>query len=262
MTIYMSYYRTPFKKNTIYRIEWLMGILNTCIQIFISVTIWKSLYAGKEIVNGVSFSVIVTNFIISQGLSNVFYTNDSVIQRKLRDGSIANELLKPVDYRKILLAENLGEVAFRLVSNFIPSVIITSLIIGILPPAGGMAMFLYIVSMILGFAVLWSISLIVQMLAFWVMNIWSISIIKNVLISVLSGALLPLWFMPQMILNIIKFTPFETVYYIPLRIYLGQMELTQIGLSMLIQIVWIVILYSISVLLWNFGKKKIVLQGG
>lgn len=262
MTTYLAYFKLSFKQNTIYRVEWLMGILNTCLQIFISVAIWKALYGDRTSVGGVDFSVIATNFIISQGLSNAFATSDSAIQRKLRDGSIANELLKPVDYRKILLAQNLGNTAFNFVSNFLPSLIITGIFIGMLPPAG-LAMFgLYLASMVLGFGVLWSLSLIVQMSAFWIMNIWSVSTIKGVLINILAGASLPLWFMPEPVLRFIEWTPFQSIYYIPLKIYLGQLGMQEILWNMGKQCLWIVILYSLSVLLWKKGQKKIVIQGG
>ncbi len=262
MSAYLAYFKLAFKQNTIYHIEWFVGIVNTCLQIFISVTLWKTLYGNRDAVDGIDFSVIVTNFIIAQGLNNAFSINDYALQEKLRDGSIANEFLKPLDYRKILLANNLGDVVFKLVSNFLPSLIITSLVLGILPPTGCMEMVLFLFSIVLGFAVLWSISLIIQMLAFWIMNIWSVSTIKNVLISVLAGAALPLWFMPVSVLRIIEFTPFETVYYIPLKIYLGQLSIQDSLLNIGKQVIWIVILYTLSVVLWYCGKRKIVIQGG
>lgn len=262
MSAYLAYFKIAFKHNTIYRVEWLLGILNNCIQIFISIAIWKALYGTSFEINGVGFTAVATNFIISQGLSHVLTTSDLTIQKKLRDGSIANELLKPIDYRKILLADNLGNIIFKLISNFLPSLIITSFIAGILPPAGVMAAVLYIVSMIFGFAILWSISMIVQMTAFWIMNVWSISTIKGVLIKVLSGATLPLWFMPEAVLNIIKWTPFEAIYHIPLKIYLGELGINAAGGELLKQIFWIMVLYSISCFMWEKGKKKIVLQGG
>jgi len=262
MTPYLAYFKISFKQNTVYRIEWVLGIVNTCVQIFILIAIWKALYSGQRAMNGIDFSVIATNFIISLGLSNVFYTNDFAIQRKLNDGSIANELLKPIDFRKILLANNLGEIVFKFFSNFIPSLIITSLAIGILPPAGILALFFYAISMVLGFAVLWSISLIVQMTAFWIINVWSVSTIKDVFIRVLSGIALPLWFMPKPLLKIIEYTPFDSIYHIPMQIYLGQLGLAEIGSSMMKQIIWVAVLYGISVFMWHRGKEKIIMQGG
>lgn len=262
MSAYLAYFKISFKQNTIYRVEWLLGILNNCIQIFISIAIWRALYGASFEINGVGFTMIATNFILSQGLSHVFTTSDLAIQKKLRDGSIANELLKPVDYRKILLANNLGNILFKLISNFLPSMIITSFIAGIMPPVSFTAAILYVVSLIFGFAILWSISMIVQMTAFWIMNVWSISTIKDVFVKVLSGATLPLWFMPKPILKIIEWTPFEAIYHIPLKIYLGELGIAEVGGELIKQIVWIVLLYSISCFMWARGKRKIVLQGG
>lgn len=153
-------------------------------------------------------------------------------------------------------------IAFNFISNFIPTLIITSLIYGILPPAGVVNFVLYLVSMLLGFCVLWSLSLIIQMTAFWIINVWSISTIKNVIVKILAGAMLPLYFMPEPLLKIIRFTPFDSIYHIPLQIYLGNAEPLQISMCIAKQIVWIAILYSISLFMWNCGKKKIVIQGG
>lgn len=261
-TPYLAYFKMSFKQHTAYRAEWFFGILNSVIQIFISVAIWKALYANREAVNGVEFSVIVTNFIISLGLSNIFSTNDFAIQQKINDGSIANELLKPIDFRKILLAQTLADIAFKFISNFVPTFLITALVFGILPPAGIVQFLFYLLSMFLGFCVLWSISLIIQMTAFWIINVWSISTIKNVFVKVLAGAALPLYFMPEPVMKVIRLTPFDSIYHIPLQIYLGNAGYAEIGYCLIKQIIWIVILYSISIFMWHCGNKKVVIQGG
>ncbi|MCQ2577353.1 MAG: ABC-2 family transporter protein [Treponema sp.] len=261
-TPYFAFFKMTFKQNTVYRVEWLFGILSSVLQIFVSVAIWKTLYGSRDAVNGINFSVIVTNFIISLGLSEIFSTNDFTIQQKINDGSIANELLKPIDYRKILLAQTLAQIVFKFLSNFLPTLIITSIIFGILPPVSLQNFLIYLVSMFLGFCVLWSISLIIQMTAFWIINVWSISTIKNVFVKVLAGTMLPLYFMPEPVLKIIAFTPFDSIYHIPLQIYLGTVDYYTILFSMLKQIVWIAILYSVSLYMWHRGSKKLVIQGG
>lgn len=261
-TPYLAYFKLTFKQKTVYRVEWLLGIFNSIIQIFISIAIWKALYAGRSNINGIDFSVVTTNFIISLGLSNIFFTNDFGIQQKINDGSIANELLKPIDYRKILLANTLAEIAFKFLCNFIPTFIIAVICFGILPPCGVLQFCLYLLSMFFGFCVLWTLSLIIQMSAFWIINVWSISTIKNVFVKVLSGAMLPLYFMPKGIMKVISYTPFDSIYHIPLQIYLGTVDNMTILNSMIKQIIWIIGLYLISLFMWHKGSKKIVLQGG
>ena len=261
-TPYISYFRMTIKQNTVYRIECFFGVLNSLIQIFVSIAIWKTLYGGNQEINGINFAVITTNFIISIGLSDIFSTDDFCVQRKINDGSIANELLKPIDYRKILLAQTLGEIVFKFVSKFLPTLVITSIFFGIIPPSSFLYFLIFLLSLLLGFCVLWSLNLIIQMTAFWIINVCSISTINNVFVKVLSGAFLPLYFMPESILKVIRFTPFDSIYHIPLQIYLGTVDLNIIFMCLLKQIIWIVLLYSIGMLMWYFGSKKIVIQGG
>ncbi len=262
MSTCLSYFKMSFFNHTVYRIECLMGILNTCLQIFISCAIWKVLYGGNSEVNNISYAMVATNLIVAQGLSNAFRLNDFAVQQKLWDGSIAIELLKPIDLRVSMLAWNLGDILFSLLTNFLPSVIIAGIFIGLLPPSGLLSVFLFIISIILSFAILWSMSTIVQMSAFWILNVWSLATLKDVLIRVLAGASLPLWFMPDAVLTVIKYTPFESVYFIPIQIYLGKIGVNDVLSCYFKQALWFIVLYLIGIYLWHCGKKKIVVQGG
>lgn len=262
MSVYFAYIKIAFLNKCAYRVECLMGILSTCLQIFILSEIWRVLYDTNQNVNDITYSMVVTNFILSQGLSKAFSVNDFAIQQKINDGTICNEFLKPVDYRISILATNLGEILFNLIACFLPTVLITSIFTGILPPDSFANLLLFLISIILGFIILWLISSIVQMSSFWIVNVWSISTIKNVVIGVLSGALLPLWFMPESVLQIIKYTPFDSIYFIPIEIYLGTISVDEIVNCYVRQVIWIMILYLISRIMWGFGKKRLVVQGG
>ncbi len=200
--------------------------------------------------------------IFGQGLGSAFSLDDFVVQRKLWDGSISTELLKPIDFRNSILAFNLGNIQFKLLTNFLPCVIITALFIGILPPSSIMSVVYCTISVILGFAILWGMSSIVQMTAFWILNVWSVSTLKNLLINVLAGASLPLWFMPGFLQSLIRYTPFDSIYFAPVKIYLGLMNTNEILLCYGKQIIWFVILIVLSTIMWEKGKKRIIIQGG
>jgi len=262
MSTYLLCIKTVFRKNVVFRVDYILGIISTCLQIFISCAIWKALYGKHVEINGISLAMVTTNFVIGLGLTNAFRVDDSVIQRKLRDGSFANELLKPINIRAYILAENLGDILFRILTNFLPSFIIAVIFIGVLPPVDAMAVCYSMISVVLGFGVFWALSSIIQMTAFWVMNVWSLSTIKNVFVNVLAGALLPLWFMPSSIMKIIKFTPFDSIYFTPVQIYLGELSGGDVWVYYGRQALWIVLLYSVSTVLWVFGRRRIVIQGG
>lgn len=262
MKAFLAYLKISFKSHTVYRVQFIFGIIKTCIQIFINCSIWKALYGNNTEVSGITYMMVTTNFVLSLAMSASFGINDFAIQQKLWDGSIATEMLKPIDLRVNLLARDLGEILFNLLANFAPSVLISIFFIGILPPESLINFMFYLISIILGFAVLWALSTIVQMTAFWIMNVWSVVTIKNVFINILSGMMIPLWFLPSSFREIIELTPFETIYYIPVNIYLGRLSSCEIAASYFKQIVWFIVLFIIGNWLWNIGKKRIFVQGG
>ena len=94
------------------------------------------------------------------------------------------------------------------------------------------------------------------------MNVWAVMTIKNVFINVLSGSMIPLWFMPGFMRTLIGFTPFESIYFTPVQIYLGKITGSEIILGFAKQIIWIVALLLLGFMVWQKGQKKIVVQGG
>lgn len=262
MRAYWEYARKRFSNNMVYRFDYIIGIMNTCLQFFIFWCIYRSLYDRAIEVEGVTFSMVTTNFILSLGLSNAFQIDDLFMQRKIGDGSIVNEFLRPVNLKLRLLVENIGNILFRLIFNFLPALLITMCFVKIERPVSVSAFILFIISAALGFFVLWQISFFVQMTSFWIINVWSISTIKNVLVNVFSGAMIPLWFMPYNVLQLIKYTPFDSIYFTPIRFYLGEIQIGEAWLSFGRQMLWIALLYVIGDIMWRCGQKKLIVQGG
>ena len=156
----------------------------------------------------------------------------------------------------------LGNALFQLVFHFIPAVVISVLVIGIHAPASVAMFALFLLSAIFGYGVLWTISFALQMLAFWLINVWSIMTIKNVFINVLSGSMIPLWFMPDWMKGVLMFTPFSSIYFTPVQIYLGEIQGKELAAKLGVQGLWILVLWIIANAFWKRGVKKLVVQGG
>lgn len=259
---YFAFAKKSFLGLSAYRFDHFMGILNTILRIFVFWEIYRALYGGRTEVDGITITMVATNFILSMGLESVFFVNDYYLPGRIQDGSIATELLLPVNIHGRMLADNLGHALFRLFFHFVPAAAVSVLFIGIAAPAGGSMLLLFLLSAALGYGVLWTISFVVQTLSFWLINVWSIVTIKNVFINVLSGSMIPLWFMPDWMKGVLRFTPFSSIYFTPIQIYLGQLSFSEILHGYMIQCFWIIFLFSIGMLLWKRGQKKLVVQGG
>lgn len=262
LTPYLAFAKKSFLSKSAYRLDHWMGILNTMIRLFIFVEIYKSLYGTREAVDGIAMTMVTTNFILSLCLESFFAVDDFYLSSRINNGSIATEMLLPVSFHGRMLATNLGTAVFKLIFHFIPALLLAIFFIGMEAPAGAGNFVLFILSAILGYGVLWSISFMFQMLSFWLINVWAIMTIKNVFINVLSGSMIPLWFMPKWMSGVINFTPFASIYFSPVQIYLGNIGAAEIGMCFVKQIVWILVLMIIGKLLWIKGQKKMVVQGG
>lgn len=261
---YLFFLKRAFKNNTIYRFDYILSWVNICLQIFISCEIWKALYISNSDTEAVSVGVIITSFIVNLGLANVYLIDDLAVQKKIWDGTIICELLKPINYRVYLLADTIGSVLFKLIFNLLPCTVMMIVIYRkyFIVCNNIRSFVVFLVSVFLGFLVLWEISSIVQMLCFWFVNVWSISTIKSVFINILAGSLLPFWYLPETVQKIIELTPFSAIYITPIKIYLGQIDNEKQIEALMLQFVWIVVLSVIGNVLWSLGKKKMVIQGG
>lgn len=259
---YLAFARKSFLNRSAYRFNHFMGILNTLVRIFIFWCIYRALYGVRTEVDGITMAMVTTNFVLSIGMDALFGINDYYLPDRIGNGSIATELLLPISFRGRMLFENLGNTLFQLIFHFLPALLVCVLTVGVLPPAGLVRFLLFIISAMLGYGVLWNLSFLLQTFSFWLINMWSLITIKNVFLNVLSGSMIPLWFMPDWMTPVMNALPFSSIYFTPVQIYLGQLTTQEIVTKFMIQLVWIVVLYLLGNILWKKGKKKLVVQGG
>lgn len=262
MRIYIEFAVKKFQNKMAYRLEVFLGILSTIINIVVYCCIYKALYGSRTEVDGISFSMVVTGFVISLGLSQAFSMDEMAFEWKVRDGNISSEFLKPVNYRWRMLAENVGESSFKLVFHFLPAVLFSAIVLKMKAPAGIWNILGMVISVILGYLILWEMSVIIQTFCFWILSAWGILTLKNVIVNLLAGIMLPLWFMPEELRKIIHYTPFEAIYFTPIQLYLGELSLNQAFLGMIYQLFWVITLSFLGEFLWRMGVKKLVIQGG
>ena len=259
---YLAFAKKSFLNSGAYRFHHWVGVLSSLTKIFIFWCIYRALYGTKSEVDGITMAMVTTNFVLSIGLDAVFGINDYYLPDRIGNGSIATELLLPISFQGRMLFDNFGNTLFRLIFHFIPALVVSALTVGILPPANAGCLVFFVFSALLGYGVLWTLSYLLQMFSFWLINMWSLITIKNVFVNVLSGSMMPLWFMPDWMEPLLQVLPFSSIYFTPVQIYLGQLTPGEIVTKCLVQAVWIVILYLCGTVLWEKGKKKLVVQGG
>ncbi|MDP5274590.1 ABC transporter permease [Chengkuizengella axinellae] len=262
MRVYLEFAKKSFQNSIVYRMDYFAGVINAIVMILVNIYIWKAIYEEEAAIEGVQFKIIVTYIIISFLMQMVYMMDEYFIENKVRSGLISMDMLKPIHFRWYVFSYNIGTVVFRLLLQFTPAIIVSIFLFNLLGPFSVLYFSYFLLSAVLGYLVLYNLNFIVWISSFWFYWTFSLVTIKDAAVMILSGAMIPLWFMPEWLVDFIKLTPFDAIFYIPIRVYLGMVPEQEILSALFRQVMWIFILFLIGQLLWKAATKKLVVQGG
>jgi ABC-2 type transport system permease protein len=182
------------------------------------------------------------------------------IQQRVLSGDVALDLVRPFGFLKQVLAQDVG-----MAWGYAPTLVIfvpAALLVGSLDPPGPVNGALYAVSYALAFLVISLIGMHIGLLAFWVQQVNGIRAIVGVSSGFLSGALVPLWLMPDGVQIVFRLLPFQALAFLPASIYSGQVTGRDALEPLAIQLLWIGILLLTVRWMWKRAQTRIVIHGG
>lgn len=250
---FMSNFENPFNN--------IIEIMETLLFFVIYWYVFRTLYQGKQTVDGITCSMAVTAMLLSIGFDYSYYKGKMYIQEKMRQGTLLVELIKPVDFRLRLLFEDMGKTLFFVVFRYLPVFLIAMLFANLQGPKSSFHFILFFISVFLGYIISWLFDFVCNEMAFFTLSVWGIVSIKNALIDVFGGVFVPVWFLPVAVRRILVFTPVLSIYYIPVNLYFGLYDGVKMILAILYQILWIVLLGWISDRVWKRGIDQVILKG-
>jgi len=251
------------KINLAYAVNAWGAFVATLFQIFVFYYIWMAIYKFDSVINGISKDQIITYII----LSRIIYTQITWgfiprIGRTIQTGAIAMELLRPMDFMLLMFFERIGDFIAFSTMTAIPILIICSLTLGMQPPPDVLTLGFFILSFLMAMILSFFVEFCVGLLTFYTNYSWGLQAFEEALVSLFSGALIPLTFFPGWLKTIANVLPFQQMSYSPVSIYLGIVKGQQILDVLAFQLMWIVILLTMTRLFYKFAIKKVTVQGG
>lgn len=251
-----------FQIAMVYRVHFFLSLLAGLIQALILYYIWQAVFVNQIEVNGFTLSQIVTYIFVSYAIKNLYsFTSEVNISIGIRDGSVAMDLIKPLNYQLARLFESLGLIA---IEGILISILVLALgvvMFEIHGPPGQLMGAAFGVSLVLSLLVNFSISYIVGMFSFWTTSLHLFSS-KRFVMDFFSGALVPLAFFPDWLQDVAFVLPFYSVVHLPVSIYLGRIEEDVLYGALLPQLFWCIVLWAVGSLMWSQASKKITIHGG
>lgn len=262
---FMLTYNTISEKLT-YKRNTVMHLLLSAAGLIIQYYAWDALYksADYQPVMGRSFEIMITYLLVVMLVKVVTATGDvaELLEERMKSGEIAQDFCRPLSPRGIIIAQSWGNKLYELSVVAIPFLLGVFIVQVIRPPASILHCLLFIVSLFFGYLINLFFDLLCASFAFWYISVGMLSWFIAFFSFAMSGAVVPLWLLPNWLQLIAKFLPFQATIYIPMQIYLGELSaLSALG-ALGIQVAWILLLWLIQEWLWRVSVKKIVIHGG
>jgi ABC-2 type transport system permease protein len=192
----------------------------------------------------------------------ISFSSSSRMLSTIRTGEVATELLRPVDYMLANLAQTLGSAVIEAVFSTIIALLLGIFLLDIAPPVSVLGALLFALSVGLGFLIKFLINFLVALLCFWTLNSLGLIWAQTAIISMFSGALIPLQFLPGWLQTAALAAPFQAIVYTPLTIYLGTVRGAGLWWALGVQVFWAAALWVLARLLWMPAVRALELQGG
>jgi ABC-2 type transport system permease protein len=263
MRAYLAYLRGAVLVGMVYRLGFIFIVLGNVLYMIIAYFLWRSIYGGSASIHGLTFDQALLYVALGSTVFILLKTYaDWGMAQEIRDGTVAVFLTKPIDYQFYTFFTNLGFPLTSLITVVAPTVILLVFIFRI-HFAFGAGYFFFPVSLLLAFIISFHLDYLVGLSGFYTESIWGISITKEIIVSVLSGMLLPLQFFPAAIQQVLAWLPFQAMYFTPLMMVTKPDQGVGVYLAMLgVQIAWACVTFLLCRLVYGQAIKVLRVAGG
>jgi viologen exporter family transport system permease protein len=260
--IYRAVAATEAKASLAYNWWVWADIVLTIFQMVIFIYFWNAVYASTATLGGLTLDQTINYILWARILAPLVETRLLFFfGYNIRLGQIGIELTRPLDLQARMVMETYARLAMFIVQRF-PLVLVAWLFLGLQLPRDPAQWAAFLVSLVLGQGVLFMFDWILACLAFYVTEVWGMSVVRVAIGSFFGGALIPLVMMPVWLQNIARLMPFAQALSVPVGFLTGITPAAEAPRAWLIQVVWLVVLTFASRRVFDVAVRKVTVQGG
>lgn len=265
---YIPFSRAGIQEAVVYRANFICFLIGEIMSAFIMYFVWKAVFlsSGSKTFMGFTMEDMVVYLFITFLTGYLTYSDGAfAVGEEIVDGSIAARMIRPCSFEMCFLFQELGNRLISVSMIFVPMVagveIYRYITCGELR-FNIVYFLLYIVSLLIAYMISFYFNVCYGFMAFFFKNLWGTTLIKETLVSFLSGAIVPLAFLPSGLAAVLNFLPFASLSYTPVMIYMGMYTYPQIAMRLGLQLFWMVVMFGVSKLIWRSAVKRLAVQGG
>jgi ABC-2 type transport system permease protein len=258
---YRSMARMGLRSLLAYQTSFVFGMLASTFGAMSMLYLWRSvLAAGPR--HGFDWPQMKAYLLVAYVAGSLVssYT-DYRMANRIRQGEVAIDLVRPVDYQWSRFAESLGFAVYEAGTALVVAIASAALLGGV-PPPNPDTFGLFIVSAILVFPLRFGIVYMSGLLVFWTQNYVGLQAARIALITLFSGALVPLAFLPEPLRIASAYLPFAGMASTPALLYSGALAGGAAATAVVVQVVWSAGLWLLARAMWSSACRKLTVHGG
>ena len=263
MKAYWSVFSARFRLLLQYRTAAIAGFVTQIFWGLIRVMIMAGFYQSTSTVQPMTYDDVVTYIWLGQGmLLLVIFAADEDIGQMIRSGSVAYELVRPLNLYCFWFCRAVAMRTAPLLLRSIPLFLIAGVFFDLKPPVSFTHGMLFLLSSISAILLSAAMATVMTISLLWTISGLGVNRLLPAAVFFFSGLTIPLPLLPDWMQSTIAVLPFRGVADTPYRIYLGHMLFSEGAYAILQQWVWIVVIIFFSYFLLNRGVRRLVVQGG
>lgn len=267
MRKYYCFFKIRFHVGVQYRAAAITGLITQFVWGLMECIVFKILLEANASSSSMNIAQVVSYFWLNQAFLLLFNTwaADNDIFSMILDGGIAYELCRPVSIYSMWFSRTVGGRVAEAGMRCFP-IIITAFLLPepyqLLFPKSIGVLLLFILTLILALCVTVSFCMLVYIISFFTISPQGIRMVLTGAVELLSGAIIPLPFIPDPFRRVVELLPFASMQNVPLRIYSGNLTGSKMIEAITLQIIWLIILVLLGKALCKLAERRIVVQGG
>jgi ABC-2 type transport system permease protein len=263
MNTYWALYSARFRVLLQYRVAALAGLATQIFWGVVRMMILEGFYSASSAPPPMTLDQTVTYIWLGQGFFRMIpWAADRETTQKIRDGSVAYDLVRPVDLYWSWYFRALAMLSGPTLMRALPLLTVAWFFFGMRGPASFAHFAAWAPSIMLGLLLSAAIVTNVSISLFWTISGEGISRMLPAVVWVFSGIVIPLPFLPDRVRMVLEFLPPSSIIDTPFRIYTGQYAPEQFSLHIGLQVFWILAVVLFGRTAMARGIRRLVVQGG
>ncbi|MGQ9629986.1 MAG: ABC transporter permease [bacterium] len=263
MRAYWAIVNARFRMLLQYRAAAVAGFGTQLFWGLIRVMIFDAFYRSTSSLQPMSYPDVVTYVWLGQAMLAMLPWNvDTEIRSMIRSGTVAYELLRPLDLYALWFSRALAMRTAPTILRAVPMLMIAGLFFGFRLPPSWASAGAWVAATFGALLLSCAITTLLNISLLWTISGEGVSQLVFAGVIVLSGMIVPLPLFPDWAQAVLDFLPFRGLVDIPFRVYVGHIPPGKVAPALAHQMAWTVALVVLGRLVLARGMRRLVIQGG